>query len=157
MSWSPLVPPRPPRIAPLPQCCTASSSAGAGRLKPRLFLVLRPGLFGEGARDWLSLGRMVDVAVGYGEHAGRLRIVPGDAYQLGRLARGRPHGAPVVLRLPMPASIAAATRVVAACEATLAGSVVEVMLPAWGRPAPVPRGTQLAAEAAAEARRRAGL
>ncbi|MDO9499010.1 hypothetical protein [Falsiroseomonas sp.] len=161
MSWTPLAPFKAPALARHPYACTASTSAGTGRLKPKLSLVLRPGLcpglLGEADLDWLAVDRLVDVMVGYAEHAGQLRIEPGSAFRLCRLARGRPNGDPVVLRLPMPTGIIAAERGATECGVFLQAGRLEVTLPAWGQPQVVPRGTQLAAQAAAEARRRAGL
>ena len=52
----------------------------AGRFRARLTVTVRPALLPELA--WWRHGAAVSVAVGSGEHAGRVRIVPGGGFSL---------------------------------------------------------------------------
>jgi hypothetical protein len=179
MSWSPLLPRSRAPVRVLRPAVAASVSAGAGRLAARLTLSLRPERL-EGI-TWLKPGAGLQVLVGFGEHAGMLRITPNGLHILAAVALAKPAGSVLALRLPLPDGLIAAKRPAAPIEHDFNDGWIEVVLPAeWrlprsaaagvnGKPpeaakpaaagnatSPL-RGAQLAAAAAEMARKKAGL
>jgi hypothetical protein len=176
MSWSPI---EPIRAAPLGRAqfaVTASTSAGAGRMRPRLTLTFRAALL-KGI-TWLKPDAGISVLVGHGQHAGMLRIEPNGLHILGKVALAKPAGALVQVKLPLPPGMVAAKRDTVPLEFDFQDGWIEVTLPKWGAApaaapflAPLPpqpavktenangtsmeRGKQLAAAAAEMARKKA--
>jgi hypothetical protein len=157
MSWVPIAPASRPSRADRP-AVTASSTAGRARMRPALHLVIRHrelAAFGDLAR-----GAGVTVELGEGEHAGMLRIRAGGEHILQGVARAKPPGSLVQLRLPLPPRVEPKARPATGCTVTEGtGGWLVLTLPAWANPPRQPtspeRGRELAAAAAAEARRRA--
>jgi hypothetical protein len=160
MSWSPLVP--------LRACSTSSRRdapvsvgvyAKSKRSLPALLVVLRPYLLPD-APSWVVAGNAVKAMIGGGPHEGMVRLEPDGVFKLGRTAANA-EGKPVLqLRLPLPPSVPEGGRKAVPVEFDYHVDWIELTLPAWGKASPITpmeRGTQLAAQAAAEARRRAGL
>jgi hypothetical protein len=137
---------------------SASTSTGGGRIQPRLNLSLRVAQLAEvGA---LAKGTGLTVEFGQHEHAGLLRFRLGGAHILHGVALSKPKGSLVQLRLPMPPNVAVAERSPQPCAVHVTGGWAVVTLPGWakvtGSMTPPERGKELAAAAAADARRRAG-
>ena len=178
MSWSPLLPLRDARkLKAGKPAIAASVSAGEGNQRPKLTLLLRPGML-DGI-TWLTPGAGLQVLVGHAEHAGMLRIMPDGLHILGKVALAKPAGSAVSLKLPLPPWMAAGKRAARAIEFEWKEDWIEVTVPPeWrGAPAAAPaaaplapkpaapagngtppeRGKLLAAQAAEMARRKAGL
>ena len=165
MSWSPLPSLRSAQVHRSRPPITAATTSGGGRMSPAMTLMIRPAQI-EGC-TWLTPGARVEVLVGHADHAGMLRIEPGSSHKVGAVALAKPAGSLVQLRLPLLPGLAAAARPALVAQFTHGGQSIEVTLPrSWGlgrdaKPAPaatsMDRGKELAAQAAAEARRRAGL
>lgn len=157
MSWTPIAPTsfgRGHLRAPI----TASTTAGQRQMKPGMTLMIR--LAEVSGIDRLAQGAAVTVELGEGDHAGMLRLKPGGDHILKGVALAKPKGSLVQLRLPLPPRVEPLARPAMPCTVTEAGGWVVVQLPSWANPPRQPtspeRGRELAAAAAAEARRRAG-
>ena len=172
MSWTPLAPHAPVSIGRVRAAVTAGTSAGGNGQVPKIGLILRASEFPDLA--WLAPGETVELLFGGGEHAGMLRITPRGPHRLGQVALAKPRGSLIGLRVPLVPGLAPGKRASVPVEFDFAAAWIEVTLPpAWGLRAapaggtgPTPgtraaatspeRGKQLAAEAAAIARAKAG-
>jgi hypothetical protein len=114
---------------------TAATSAGKGKLPPLLTITMRfpklPPL------PFLSETGTCDVLVGTGEHAGALRLVPGEGTVL--FTPGKRTDVSASLRIRAPAGIAPAKRAPERVDYTTGENMLEIRLPAWGRPVPPAR------------------
>lgn len=111
---------------------TVSVARGPGG-SARLFLAVtvRPDAV-PGGLPWWRVGTDVDVAVGDGEDAGRLRIACNGPHRLNR--QGGHENAPVVLRSPLPAGIEPIARRPERTGYEVAnGALVLTLPPAWFR------------------------
>jgi len=178
MTWHALEPARGRAAA---AAVALSSFLGRGRVAAAMTLTLRRGQLDNHAM--IAEGARVRVLLGRGEHAGMLRIEPGEGFVLSRPGGKRPALDLVCIRLPLPPGVLAAKRQPMPCEYDFGADWIEVTLPAWACPTPAPlisvpapaavaaidqppkatgnatppaRGAQLAAQAAEMARRRAG-
>lgn len=137
MSWSPIeLPPSKLKGMP-PRAGVYVSTTKPGRYACTMLMGFRPSAF-DPAPKWLADGQGVEVLVGHGEHAGRLRIQPGTRLRLMRATGARP-GKPggtgnLCLRLPLLPGVPEAKRAGTSCEFDYHDDWIEVELPAWARP-----------------------
>jgi hypothetical protein len=163
MSWSPIVP-----RAPMKTGSRRDAPVSVGRLMKSqrqsagLLVILRPYLL-PSVPAFLAAGSGVVAMIGGGQHAGMIRLQPGQVFKLGKTAANAP-GKPVLqLRLPLPAGMDEGAAKAVPVEFDYSDDWLELTLPAWAAVKPAAaattpdRGKELAAAAAAEARRRAGL
>jgi hypothetical protein len=133
MSWSPLLPNKPAPVNKLKAGVTGSISAGSGR-RPRLMLSFRPEQLDRLA--WLTAGASLQVNVGFGEHAGMLRIMPNGLHILRDVKLAKPAGSVVALYLPLPSWLIPDKRRVAPLAHNFTANWIEVTLPTeWRTPA----------------------
>jgi hypothetical protein len=161
VSWSPIVPRRASTTSSRRDAPVSVGRRGKSKTSsPAVLVILRPYLL-PSPPAWMTAGAGVNAMLGGGPHAGMIRIEAGQVFTLGKTAANAP-GKPVLqLRLPPPAGMEEGPAKAVPVEFDYSDDWLELTLPDWGK-APSPattaeRGTQLAAQAAAEARRRAGL
>ncbi len=159
MSWKAIEPAARAQYSRRPDAAVSvTTSKGDGRLSPRVTFNLRLPLLTR--LPWLHADAEVLVELGEGDHAGQMRISDGGPHRLFNLSRCKPAGSLVSLRLPVWGAMDVRARAPAAVPHEIAGLCLILRLPAWANPPRQPtspeRGRELAAAAAAEARRRAG-
>ena len=177
MSWRRIEPRAKTRVASQRDAVAVGMSAGGGHRVPCISITLRRDMLGRPAL--LADGARVSVLWGEGEQAGLIRLVPGEDFAMYRPGGKRPAPDVLVLRFPAPPGVAASARAPHPVAYFRDGDAIEITLPAWacptriagatpqpampvlaamptGNATPPGRAQQLAAAAAAEARRRAG-
>lgn len=181
MTWSPMTPVAARTGSSRRDAAVSVGAIGKSvRSSPVLLVLLRPYLL-EAAPAWMQADQRADAVIGFGQHAGMIRIVPGQVFLLGRTAANAA-GRPVLqIRLPLPAGVSPGKVKAAPAVFDYGDDWLEITLPGWARPGDAPsppiaaprgplasaavqpivtsteRGKQLAAEAAEIARRKAGL
>lgn len=126
MAWEPI---QPKRVA-ADHAVTVCTSAGKGRLPPLLTITMRFGKLPP--LPFLSDAGTCDVLVGTGEHAGLLRLVPGEGSVL--FTPGKKTAASASLRMRAPQGIPPVQRAPERVDYTAGESFLEIRLPAWAVP-----------------------
>lgn len=93
----------------------------------RLFISIRPDLM-EGGLPFWSVGQAVHVMVGTGEHAGRLRIQPGNQFKIAAIGATGKQAASIVV--PVPDVMDDAKRDRLCCEYDHNDAWLEIVIPA---------------------------
>lgn len=127
MSWETLG--GAPRHRTADEPVTVATSAGTGRLRPKLYIALRLPLLP--ALPFLQRGATCDVLFGRGENAGRLRIVAGRTSMVSATARGAATTTTALIHLTCPNGIKPAKRPPEPVAFTHDADWFEITLPDW--------------------------
>lgn len=137
MSWSPARPPEGFRAEAAVRVGSAQKSA---RYRPALVISVSPNRL-DGGASFLAAGASVSVLYGAGEHAGMVRIVPGGSIRVAATGGKIGRSSVVVLRVALPAGVAASKRKPEAVEFDYGDGWLELTLPDWARLTSLPART----------------
>lgn len=138
MSWSPARPPEGFRAEAAVRVGSAQKSA---RYRPALVISVSPNRL-DGGASFLAAGACVSVLYGAGEHAGMVRIVPGGSIRVAATGGKIGRSSVVVLRIALPAGVAASKRKPEAVEYDHGDDWIELTLPDWARVPSLPARTE---------------
>jgi len=151
MSWSPVVLSASIKHNSKPAVRVGCIRAG-GRFQQAMMVTIDCSVI-DTPPEWLKIGQRVDVLLGHGEHAGWIRLVPGNQVAISTPGGKNARSSLLLLRLPgFPGLPPAACKTIEA-EFDHSDSWIEIKLPGWfAAKAPV-----VAAPAAAPVTRSNGL
>lgn len=129
MTWAPIARPvgAKPRGGPV-----RISANQPGRYGPVLLVTLHAPALADVA--FLRAGGRVAALRGVGEHAGQIRLQPGETFALGKAAGRAGMAGWLLLRLPLPPGVAPGRRVGVECEHDWGDDWLEITLPPWATP-----------------------
>lgn len=139
MTWSRIARPLTSRdIAPVEIACRRASERKPGGLYFVLRSALLPGV------PFLRRGARIDVLLGEGAEAGKIRLEHGAEFPLTMIGRSNSTNTLVLNSVPMPPGVPAISRTAERAEFTCGADWIEVTLPRWAMEqaplsAPVPQ------------------
>lgn len=131
MTWQRV---RPPATKNKPAAVTIGSIRAARRKPEGLSIVVRTGAI-DGGLPWLRPRQAVNVLLGQGPMAGRLRIEPGADFMPYTNSGAKEVGTLFLRGIPLPKGVVAADRQQVAVEFDYNDGWLEITLPDWARAA----------------------
>lgn len=133
MTWTRVKRPLTSRdLAPVEIACRRKSERKPGGLYFVLRAALLPGM------PFLRPGARIDVLLGGGEAAGKIRLEHGAEFPLVMIGRSNSTGTLVLNGVPMPQGVPATARIAEPAEFTCGEGWIEVTLPRWATEQPTP-------------------